>query len=734
MAVNIGELIRQAPEILNFASLSESDENKEKMYGTIINMMNSHTTKLSALQKLHDLIELSPTELPDYGSKLFVSLNRIVTKQSEPTNIRLLASQCLVCVVKVSADGGDLQKEVAAAVPSLVNSILHSGCPDIWVPLLAQIMKTFPGPCGPIRTQIMSSLSGLVGRGVVKRTQVGGLFVLYPQLGGGGREGVEHSRNFAMLWDTVTNTVNKLLNTFFKYIQGEGQPGNSGGDVLSLEPVGGTGVAAYLTKFAQLLDLMEIQCSMLTSPFPQSREIRCEEVIEEALRILQVSEASIKQRDIPELELLRLLLPSLHVQALQLLQALIVSVGEDIVPEVATLNNILIKTLTISKSSKVREALYDTLTVYQQTLGAMSGLEYCFGRFLPFLAEDVIPKQEKILLTQRKKGGNRKRKHGAQAHQFRSVVRVPQDIPVTRAALKFTGAIVSSIGGLLSAENYRDVSCLLVNLAVRGLITDNEALQTLFENLGHLGLKWNPGFTSPLRLSLHVLQSATLHPNPGVAESATRVMSQLTPLLHPSSPSLYVPVIQENEMRRLVAKLLVNDEEEEEESLAEGENMEVDHNTVSTTEPMEAEDDARVSKSSLTLPIPPTLTKDTEQPKQFPQKQLKSKEPTQHQIQPKLQKSKSTPQTFKRGNPEKAGEKEEKADEILENMESLQSNIQKIQAAEESKRRKKVTTPTQSNDKLAPEEEQLDVSEMLKDFSDKLNENLLPDPWHADSD
>ena len=91
---------------------------------------------------------------------------------------------------------------------------------------------------------------------------------------------------------------------------------------------------------------------------------------------------------------------------------------------------------------------------------------------------------------------------------------------------------------------------------------------------------------------------------------------------------------------------------------------------------MEAEDDARVSKSSLTLPIPPTLSKDIEQQKQFPQKQLKSKESTQHKIQPKLQKSKSTPQTFKGRNPENAGEKEEKADEILENMESLQSNIQ----------------------------------------------------------
>ena len=80
-----------------------------------------------------------------------------------------------------------------------------------------------------------------------------------------------------------------------------------------------------------------------------------------------------------------------------------------------------------------------------------------------------------------------------------------------------------------------------------------------------------------------------------------------------------------------------------------------------------------MSKSSLTLPIPATLSKDAEKPKNSPQKPLKVKETTQHKVQPKLQKNKST---LKRTNPEKAGEKEEKADEILENMESLQSNIQ----------------------------------------------------------
>ena len=54
---------------------------------------------------------------------------------------------------------------------------------------------------------------------------------------------------------------------------------------------------------------------MLTLPFPQSREVRCEGIIDQVMRILEVSEASLKQIDIPEVEVLRLLHPSLHVQA-----------------------------------------------------------------------------------------------------------------------------------------------------------------------------------------------------------------------------------------------------------------------------------------------------------------------------------------------------------------------------------------------------------------------------------
>ena len=49
------------------------------------------------------------------------------------------------------------------------------------------------------------------------------------------------------------------------------------------------------------------------------------------------------------------------------------SVGEDILPDIATINNIFLKTFNTSKSLKVREALYATLSVYVETLGACTG-------------------------------------------------------------------------------------------------------------------------------------------------------------------------------------------------------------------------------------------------------------------------------------------------------------------------------------------------------------------------
>ena len=51
-----------------------------------------------------------------------------------------------------------------------------------------------------------------------------------------------------------------------------------------------------------------------------------------------------------------------------------VSVGDDLIPEVATINNLILKSLAgTAKSPKTREALYATMAVYVGTLGACTG-------------------------------------------------------------------------------------------------------------------------------------------------------------------------------------------------------------------------------------------------------------------------------------------------------------------------------------------------------------------------
>lgn len=57
----------------------------------------------------------------------------------------------------------------------------------------------------------------------------------------------------------------------------------------------------------------------------------------------------------------------------------------------------------------------------------------------------------------------------------------------------------------------------------------------------------------------------------GVSSEARRVLSSLVPVLHPQSSSLHIPVLDEKEMRRIVAKVLDQEEEEVEEEDVEGE-------------------------------------------------------------------------------------------------------------------------------------------------------------------
>ena len=83
------------------------------------------------------------------------------------------------------------------------------------------------------------------------------------------------------------------------------------------------------------------------------REIDCEIILSQVSRLFTLTPECVLQNDIPSNKMLALVLPSLQTLASQLLQALILSTEEDLIPEVATINNILIKSMHMVSSSKV---------------------------------------------------------------------------------------------------------------------------------------------------------------------------------------------------------------------------------------------------------------------------------------------------------------------------------------------------------------------------------------------
>eukprot|EP00088_Acartia_fossae_P051550 TRINITY_DN5790_c0_g1_i11.p1 TRINITY_DN5790_c0_g1~~TRINITY_DN5790_c0_g1_i11.p1 ORF type:complete len:777 (-),score=207.22 TRINITY_DN5790_c0_g1_i11:77-2407(-) len=776
MSLNVTDLVHNERITLDPEDILDcgDTELKTKYYNAIINAMGSYTTKPVALKKLHSLLLVeTETQNAETVGKIFAALSKIYTKATEPVCNRILSGQCIALLLKIAVDIGEIQKEMSGNVSTLLSVIVNSDSVDCWMPVLRQVMTLYPGPCGPFKGQIWKKLCGEIGCGRIKPNDLGHLFALSGQLGGGGREGVEHTRTFSNNFGLVATTLNKALNELFANVEMfERFP--SSGDVIMLSGGGGGGLVQQTTKLAQILDLLEIECSLITKSFPQVREIDCELILSQVSRLFTLTPDCVLQNDIPSNKMLALVLPSLQTLASQLLQALILSTEEDLIPEVATINNILIKSMHMVSSSKVMESLFKVLNVYVRTLGASTGLQFCMDRILPVFAKYITPQQEKLLLQshqQKRKGGGKKKKNKTDESLTATNVTTKKfiNVKILRAALEALGGIVENIGCLLSAEDFLGVSSMLVNLAVGSQIQDPSCLISLIQNLGSLSSVQNPSFSSPLRLCLHFLQQATKHANQSVGESARAALLQLTPVMHPPCPSLAISHLQPQDMRNIIAKMLKgqegqedfetmsNESEDEQEVATPVVQSQVNKSkSVAKTTVLE-QTDHKFTKTPSTEKSKPSTTKETrgdsddsiDENAALIQENLKQIENTKRKrqeseksldvVEPKKSKVPTPSQSKTKSADSDLAPKSKSADLKLKSADSAQKS--KVAGSSSSKKDNKQEKPekpvdnsgtAKASENTETSGEELDVETMLKDFSDKLNENLLPDPWDSD--
>ena len=653
------------------------------------------------------LLRHDPGLARDSGEKLMSVLTKTFHRPGVSPELQGVVCQCLVQVIQNSVNSSDTGKAISSSTPSLVTTILSvvSGQQSVrltstCLTLLAVLMSRYSGSCGQLRPKIMemliSHLDTVRSRGG-RVQQLGRCFSLVCQVGGGGREGVEHSAHHNSLLASLVSTVHSGLNTLLAGIKEL----DTFPDVVAMATPWALKEISLEQLSWKLENCMSVISQLLLRGFPQSRRVSVDSLLSLPVRLLGVS-IDPRKVNTPQDQLVTSLLSMLCSSSLQMTSALVTCLGEQLLPEAGRINSLIVSGLSRIRGSRVRTELYTCLSTWLECAGLGSGVEYCAGQLLASLITDIVPTTQKMMLqtTSTSSKGN-KRKKGNNNSNFVSnqtnSTTNSADSTMSLAAVKALGELVSVAGPWLDKESHTGaMQCVLSQLMVAE--PEDPLTQGLLYCLHGLVASTSPQHKSPVQIALPVVSRFLGHEL--LSTQAKNLLRTIHSLTHPSRLTMDVQDcktvalnnIHTPEIEETKEHLEIADTSTQTENILEVKAM-VNGEGERIQKLESALNEARLAESAVRAEI---LRRDIEISR------LKG-----------LSEKRSHTE-IGASNDSLSPSKKAKTHHQLEVQPSPQAEI----------------FPTdQSNG-----EGQLSVEDMMKDFSDKLNDNIVPRNFTNDSD
>jgi len=534
MAVSASSAIEQVREerrALVVAQITASGitdaEALEVASSLIPQLSNRGAGQLPALQTLLPILQASPTVCSSLLARLLPPLTTLASRPGAPSALLSATFPCINLLVSNSSSQTESGRQVASAVPSLLSTLMHSiregsTCRPPALGLLISIMSHYPGSCGQAASKIETTLVSTLGQGVGMKL-LGKVFSLLPQLGGGGKEGVEHSAAHQRLLLSTISTLHTGLDTLLEHKVKEFPCARPTSTSLALPPCNGSGLERAALLSRQLQDLASILGSLLTRGFPTSRSIPVDLIISLSSRLLSLP-SNIEDQ-------LALILPRLTASFVNLLRDLIDSCDDLLLPEAASINSLIVSGLARKDklSSTVRRSLHDLVTCWCQNVGAACGLDLCAPQILPPLLKEILPRKREVVLDQgtKKKGKRGKVSTLPLSSQPSSS---QQTAELQSSALAAVEAIFTAVGPWLDAKTHQLVSSAILSLSLSpsSSITISPSLLATLCSSPHQ-------CTAPLVLPALQQSSLAL---PTLRNEAKAGVASLLPILHPHCASL----------------------------------------------------------------------------------------------------------------------------------------------------------------------------------------------------
>ncbi|XP_015283360.1 PREDICTED: proline-, glutamic acid- and leucine-rich protein 1 [Gekko japonicus] len=321
--------------------------------------------------------------------------------------------------------------EYSCQLPELARDIGTNHIPGLLTSLLAlkpecqlsalegskACMMFYPRACGSLRGKLATFFLARVDAEMPHLQQLAcDCYALLPSLGAGFAQGLKYTECWHQQAHCLLATLHSLLGTLYEGAETEPLNYEGPGEEISLPaPEEGQTSSFLLLLKLRFAGLARCLCKMLRNEFPAPVTVPVQDILDLICRALNISTKNIGWFGDGPLRML--FLPSIHLEILDLLSALILACGPRLVRFGGLLSRLFPQVLTTWSAgrdlplpgqerpySAVRTRLYQVLDLWVQVAGAASGVlqghrphsEALLGHFIA----DISPPTESLKLRE----------------------------------------------------------------------------------------------------------------------------------------------------------------------------------------------------------------------------------------------------------------------------------------------------------------------------------------------
>ncbi|WAR28582.1 PELP1-like protein [Mya arenaria] len=481
----------------------------------------------------------------------------------------------LARVISHSPSFSDIAREVTnSGIPQLLPLLLASSseCLPAALGCVNTCIEKYPGPVGPFKTKLQTLLVRELdlGNGFKELSRC---FALLAQCGPGGTHGIKHTEAWSEQMDGLLAGLHASLDGLYADLEIETSQPYQGrtlsglGDIDFSQP---DRVAALVARWRSLTCCLQ---HLLREEFPAVVKVPTEDILQLVLRCLSVNIIMLMRRETSERCLLAGHVQELHVHALHVLQALIQLCRCNLLPHVGVIIGVLTQELTWSHTvcdgqennySYLREAVYQTLNVWMQTLDGSSGVESGEATLVKEILHDCLPFTDTLKISSTSTSADQgvpasskkaKKRRGyqeiSQGISSQRKIQPLANVGLVRAALETLHWMLTSSGSELSQKSAQSV----LDFTIRTLLAlqqspvppapyaDFHCRRGLYRALGACVIMPHPQLPSPLQCTLGIFSGGLRDKHVEVSSYCIEAMRMCETLIHPRVPCLNGPVI-----------------------------------------------------------------------------------------------------------------------------------------------------------------------------------------------